>query len=162
MRRRDFIKIIVGFAIVWPLVVHAQPAPTTVTVPLVSVSPGYLRGPRTVTVTQIVAGPPQWGYKVSGGPPATPARWDRISIDFDASCNAPKSSGRSGPPKIIPSVGQAQHYVLLYPTIVTSAVITVTCDAKRTGSANFEMLEWGVPARVLTRTSPARVAGPGR
>jgi len=82
----------------------------------------------TATVTQTFAGPPKWGYTVKGGgaPPAGPAVFDTVTIDFDVPCDPPKSGGT---PKITPTTGPSQHYVLSYPFIHSIAAITVTCDA---------------------------------
>jgi hypothetical protein len=137
-------------------------APLTATVPFdYPFSPFPFPGPPTVTVTQIVAGPPRWGYKItqtpSPGPAPLPAVWNRISIDFDVPCNAPKSSGGSF--RIIPSTGPAQHYVLFYPVNTTGAVITVVCEARPTGAATFEMLDASLHAY---ERGSATVAGPGR
>lgn len=134
--------------------------PTTATVPFAYPSLPLATWP-PVTVTQVAAGPPTWGYKIVGGvtpgPAPLPAAWNRISLDFDVPCSVPKSSG--GIFKIIPSAGPAQHYVLIYARPTTSAVITVVCDAKPTGSARIEMLDAGLHAY---ERGAVTVAGPGR
>ena len=136
-------------------------APTTATVPVVAVPPfnPLAFSGLTATVTQTFAGPPKWGYTVKGGgaPPAGPAVFDTVTIDFDVPCDPPKSGGT---PKITPTTGPSQHYVLSYPFIHSIAAITVTCDAFPTGSATFGILDV-TGSHVMSRALGATVAGPG-
>lgn len=127
-------------------------APASVTVGWTAVATGRPIAGKT-TVTRIVTGPPVWGYRITGK-----LRVDRVVIDLDAPCDAPKSSGA---PTITPPKGPSQHYVLSYAIAGTTRTISISCDGRQGGNATFTMLGFlFATKKLIARSSPATVDGP--
>jgi hypothetical protein len=117
-----------------------QAAPPSVTVGWASVLTGRPFAGKT-TVTEIVPGPPIWGYRITG------TRVDRVTIDLDVPCEVPKSSGA---PTITPAKGPSQHYVITFGSARTTRTISIPCnDAKPGGNATFTMLGFLIATKKL-------------
>jgi hypothetical protein len=111
----------------------------------------------TTTVTNIVVGPPTWGYRIVSAWP-TPSV-DRIVISLATTCDLPKSSFS---PIITPAKGPSQQYVLIYRKPSRIQTISIRCDAKHgVVTTSFEMMRvtLGV-TKVLARSAAAIVDGP--
>jgi hypothetical protein len=131
-------------------------APPAVTVGWTRATTGAPIPGWTTTVSEIVAGPPVWGYRIIGGVGAP--RVDRVVIDLDVPCGAPKSSGA---PTITPAKGPSQHYVLAYAIPSKNRTISIPCDAKRGGNVTFIMLSYLLgTSKLIARSAAAAVDGP--
>jgi hypothetical protein len=114
--------------------------------------PGWM-----TTVTNTVAGPPLWGYRIVSGP--LTASVDRIVIDLAVPCDAPKSSFA---PIITPAKGLSQHYILIYRKPSKIQTISLRCDARHgINTTKFEMMRVTIgTTKVLARSATAVVDGP--